>query len=261
MRISIVTPVFNGMPWLPEAVASIADQVGDLDVEHIILDAGSNDGSRAWLDDHRHLGYKTVFEPDRGQTDALVKGFSRATGDIFSWLNADDLLEPRALDTVARAFVHQPEAVIVSGRCLQIDAEGAVIGVIDPPPGPGYRALLHHPTNMAQPATFFRAEAYRAVGGLNTRYDLAMDVDLWFRLARIGPVVLLPRETLARFRLHPAAKSVANLGGAIRQDLAIRLKHGASWRSPAVRVLLIGGWIGPARRRIKRLAGRRTTIS
>lgn len=260
MRISIVTPVLNGMPWLPEAVASVAAQDGSVDVEHLIFDAGSTDGSRAWLDDHRDLGFVTTYEADRGQTDALVKGFNRATGDVLGWLNADDLLEPSALETVSRTFELMPQSVIVSGRCLQIDAAGTVIGVIDPPPAAGFRDLLHHPTNMAQPATFFRADVYRAIGGLNRAYDLAMDVDLWFRLARRGPVALLPSETLARFRLHPGAKSVANLEGAIREDLAIRLKQGASWRSPAVRVLMTGGWIAPARRRLRRL-GRRAARS
>lgn len=257
MRISIVTPVFNGMPWLPAAVESVASQRPKVDVEHIILDAGSRDGSRAWLDDHRDLGYSTVFEPDRGQTDALVKGFQAATGEVMSWLNADDLLEAAALATVAGAFERNPDAGIVSGRCLQIDAGGAVIGVIETPPEPGYRELLRHPTNMAQPATFFRADAYRRAGGLNRKYDLAMDVDLWFRIARTDRVVLLPNETLARFRIHPAAKSVADLRGAIREDLSIRLGHGMPWTSPAAKVLLLHGWILPPLHRVKRAVSRR----
>jgi glycosyltransferase involved in cell wall biosynthesis len=261
MRISLVTPVFNGMPWLPEAVESVAGQRGDVDIQHIILDAGSTDGSRAWLDEHRELGYVTVFDPDEGQTDALAKGFGLATGEVFGWLNADDLLEPGALDTVARTFGREPDAVIVSGRCLQIGPDGGVLGTIETPPQPDFRELLNHPTNLAQPATFFRAEAYRRVGGLDRQYNLAMDVDLWFRLARTGRVALLPGETLARFRLHPAAKSVADLTGAIREDLSIRLKNGVSWGSPAARALVLHGWILPSLRRLKRsvLGGRERT--
>lgn len=254
-RVSIVTPVFNGMPWLPEAVTSVAGQraAAGFEIEHLILDAGSTDGSREWLDAHRDLGFTTVFEPDDGQTDALAKGFDRATGDILGWLNADDALEDGAVATVVRAFDREPGAVIVSGRCRQIDADGTEIGMIEPPPAASYRDLLHHPTNIAQPATFFRAEVYRAVGGVNRKYELAMDVDLWFRLARHGSVVLLRDKPLARFRLHPAAKSVKNLEGAVREDLAIRLKNGASWRSLAVRVLFAAGWVAPLRRRVKRI--------
>lgn len=252
MRLSVVTPVLNGMPWLSEAVESVASQRAEVDVEHIILDAGSTDGSRTWLDEHRDLGYVTVFRGDEGQTDALAKGFAQATGEVLSWLNADDLLEPGALLTVARTFDHERDAVVVSGRCLQIDAAGHVVGAIETPPRAGFRELLGHPTNLAQPATFFRADDYRKVGGIDRRYRLAMDVDLWFRLARQGRVVLLPDQTLARFRLHPGAKSVIDLTGAVREDLSIRIKNGASWLSPSVRVLILNGWIAPPVRRIKR---------
>jgi glycosyltransferase involved in cell wall biosynthesis len=136
MRISIVTPVLNGMPWLPEAVESVARQ--RLDVEHLIRDGGSTDGSREWLTAHEDLGYRATFDRDRGQTDALIAGFAAATGDIFGWLNADDLLEPGALRRVAEAFEANPDAVIVSGACLLIGPDGAVLGPIPTPPRPEF---------------------------------------------------------------------------------------------------------------------------
>ena len=250
--ITIVTPVFNGMPWLPEAVRSVAAQRGDVEVEHLILDAGSTDGSREWLHANDSLGFRAVFEPDRGQTDALAKGFAMSTGHILGWLNADDILESGALATVARTFDREPDAAIVSGRCVLIDGHGAHVGEIEVPPGSSLGALLRHPTNLAQPATFFRSDRYRQVGGLDRRYNLAMDVDLWFRLARTGRVILLPDETLARFRLHPKAKSVSDLNGAIREDLSIRLKNGAPLLSPAVRVLFIHGYVLPPLRAVRR---------
>jgi glycosyltransferase involved in cell wall biosynthesis len=238
MRISIVTPVLNGMPWLAEAVESVARQRGDVDVEHVIRDGGSTDGSREWLKAHEELGFRATFERDGGQTDALIAGFAGATGDVFGWLNADDLLEPGALLLVAEAFQANPDAVIVSGGCLHIDPNGAVIGPIPIPPHPEFDRLLRHPSNLAQPATFFRAEAYRQVGGLDRRFDLAMDVDLWFRLASTGRVVLLSDAVLARFRLHPNAKSVRAAAAACRQDLRIRRRYGMPLLSPAGRSLL-----------------------
>ncbi|HEX7490425.1 MAG TPA: glycosyltransferase family 2 protein [Candidatus Limnocylindrales bacterium] len=245
MRISIVTPVLNGMPWLPEAVESVARQLEDVEVEHLIRDGGSTDGSREWLIEHAGLGYQLVMEKDAGQTDALAIGFDNATGDIFGWLNADDVLEPGALKHVTRAFEANPDAAIVSGSCLLIDPDGAILGAILTPPKPELEELLRHPTNLAQPATFFKAEAYRRVGGLNRRYDLAMDVALWFSLARVGRVVLLRDFVLARFRLHPRAKSVMAAAAASREDLAIRRQHGMPLTSRAGRALVRTGMVDP----------------
>ena len=256
MRISIVTPVFNGMPWLPETVESVAGQRREVDVEHLIRDGGSTDGSREWLVAHEGLGYQVAMENDSGQTDALAVGFDHATGDLFGWLNADDVLEPGALKRVAEAFEANPNAVIVSGSCLHIGPDGAILGAISTPPHPDFDRLLRHPKNLAQPATFVRAEAYRQVGGLNRHYNLAMDVDLWFRLARVGQVVLLPDVVLARFRLHPSAKSVVAAAAASREDLSIRLGHGMPLRSPAGRWLVRRGVFDPVLGWPKRIAKR-----
>ena len=236
MRISIVTPVLNGMPWLPDAVESVARQRSD--VEHLIRDGGSTDGSREWLTAHEDLGFRATLERDGGQTDALIAGFAAATGDLFGWLNADDLLEPDALRRVAEAFEANPDAVIVSGACLLIGPDGALLGPIPTPPRPEFDRLLRHPNNLAQPATFFRAEAYRQVGGLDRRFDLAMDVDLWFRLASTGRVVLLWDGALARVRVRPNAKGVRAAAAACREDLRIRRRYGMPWLSPAGRSLL-----------------------
>jgi glycosyltransferase involved in cell wall biosynthesis len=263
MRISIVTPVLNGMPWLPETVESVARQLDDVDVEHLIRDGGSADGSREWLVAHAGMGYQVAMEKDGGQTDALAIGFDHATGDVFGWLNSDDILEPGALRQVADAFDTHPDAVLVSGSCLHIGPDGAILGAIPTPPRPEFDQLLRHPTNLAQPATFFRAEAYRQVGGLNRRYNLAMDVDLWLRLASIGQVVLLRDVVLARFRLHPGAKSVVAARAASREDLSIRRKYGMPLGSPAGRALVRHGILSPVlgwpKRTAKRVlrAGRR----
>jgi glycosyltransferase involved in cell wall biosynthesis len=261
MRISIVTPVLNGMPWLPQAVESVARQRGEVDVEHLIRDGGSTDGSREWLAAHAELGYQLTMEEDGGQTDALAVGFDQATGDVMGWLNADDVLEPGSLRLVAKAFEENPEAVIVSGSCLRVGPDGAILDAVPTPPRPEFDRLLRHPTNLAQPATFFSADAYRRVGGLDRRYELAMDVDLWFRLARVGPVVLLRDVVLARFRLHPSAKSVVAAAAASREDLSIRRHHGLPLWSPAGRSLLRRGMLDPVlgwpRRTAKRVLGAR----
>ena len=246
MKVTIVTPVYNGMPWLPECMNSVAMQRRDgVELEHLVFDGGSTDGSAEWLRKHTSLGYEATIGPDGGQTDALIKGFNAATGDILGWLNADDVLEPGALKRVVDAFAAQPGLAMVTAACLLIDGQGAIKGAIAPPPDPTLDGLLHRLSNPAQPATLFSADAYRRSGGLDRRYDMAMDVDLWLKLAKIGPALALPAEVLARFRIHPDAKSVASYRKAVRQDLRIRRLHGMPLRSGTGLRLLNVGYVQP----------------
>jgi len=251
VRFTIVTPVFNGMPWLPESVRSVARQRSAVDVEHIVLDAGSADGSREWLTSQAD-GSILVFEPDAGQTDALRRGFDRATGDVLGWLNADDVLEPDALLRVADVLNAHPHAVGASGAALLVGPRGAILGAIPTPPEGSFRGLLRYPRNLAQPSTFFRREAYERAGGLDIRWHLAMDVDLWLRLTGFGDFVLMPTDALSRFRLHPGAKSVRGAADAALEDLRVRRSHGMALPSRAGIYLLKAAYYEPVRRRIRR---------
>jgi glycosyltransferase involved in cell wall biosynthesis len=261
LKVTIVTPVFNGMPWLPECVESVAAQRRDVELEHFVYDGGSTDGSAEWLRRHVSLGYEAIIGPDEGQTDALVRGFERATGEVLGWLNADDVLEPGAIKRVVDVFAADSSLAMVAGVCLIIDSDGAIIGAMPPPRVATLTGLLRLPNNPAQPATFFTAEAYRTGGGLDRRYDLAMDIDLWLKLAEVGPMKTMVTDVLARYREHPDAKSIARSPASARQSFAIRRKHGMPLRSSAAIQLVRAGFVlpitspvtRPARRVIRRL--------
>lgn len=255
MRFTIITPVLNGMPWLPECVGSIARQRDEVEIEHIVLDPGSTDGTREWLEANTdRADTRLIFERDAGQTSALRRGFDEATGDVFGWLNADDLLEPGALATAAAALEAEPEAVAVTGRCVLLDPSGEATGEIPLLEDTSLRGILRSVTNLAQPATFFRRAAYEAVGGLDPSLDLAMDLDLWLKLAARGRILGCD-AVLARFRIHPDAKTVAGLRAAMRQDLALRLRRGMRPWSPAGRHLLRYGVLAPVRDAVLRRVG------
>ena len=181
----------------------------------------------------------------QGQTDALAKGFGRATGEIFGWLNADDVLEPGALKRVVDVFTADPSLAMVVGACLFIDSHGAVTGAVGSIPVPTLKGLLCLPWNPPQPATFFSARAYRSGDGLDRRYDLAMDIDLWLKLAKAGPIKTIPTEVLARYREHPAAKTMARSGDSARQSLKIRRLHGMPIRSRGALYLFQLGYVRP----------------
>jgi glycosyltransferase involved in cell wall biosynthesis len=281
VRFTIVSAVLNGMPWLPEAMTSVERQregrVGaggpggggrfglggrggrgsrggrggaGLDVEHIVLDGGSTDGSREWLQQYRELGCRLILEKDDGQTAALRSGFDLATGELLGWLNSDDVLEPGALAEVHDVFAADPDVVMVSGACLFIDADGKVIGAMATPPRSTYEDLVRTRLNPPQPSTFFRADAYRKVGGLDTSLDLAMDVDLWLKLAKVGKYVVLPDRVLARYRVHAAAKSERLAVASAREDLKVRRRNGMRWRSQAGEELLRKGYLDPTAGRV-----------
>ncbi len=258
MRFTIVSPVLNGMPWLPQAVESVAEQRdgATFELEHLILDGGSTDGSRGWLKSHEALGYRLCLEPDDGQTAALRTGFERASGELLGWLNSDDILEPEALATACDVFAAQSDVVLVSGACLFIDADGRITGAMPTPPVPTFDALVSTRLNPAQPATFFRADAYRAAGGLDLGFDLAMDLDLWLRLVKQGRYVVLPDRVLARYRIHAGAKSERLAVASAREDLRARRRQGMPWRSQAGVELLRKGYLGPIFGRVPHAIGR-----
>lgn len=249
--VTIAMPVLNGMPWIPEAVASVVSQE-DADVELIILDGGSRDGTREWLAGHAPARARVVLDPDRGQSDAIAKGLAMAKGAVLGWLNADDLLESGALARVLDAFAEHPNASMVSGACWTIDADGVVTGRIEPPPDGSRSGLLRCPRNLAQPATFFSADAYRRTTGLDLRLQYAMDVDLWMKLARLGPAVLLRDEVLASFRIHDAAKSTRSATAMVREDLRVRLRHGMPVASRAGLTLIRWAYLRPIARSLRR---------
>ena len=247
MLVTVVMPLMNGMPWLPEAVDTVLSQPGP--VELIVCDGGSTDGSREWLLDHVAGRGRLVFQADSGQSDALGRGFSEAHGEILGWLNADDRLNPEALGSVRAAFDRHPSAVIVSGGCALIDASGKIIGGIPLPPDGSRAGLLTYPTNLPQPATFFRASVYRQAGGIDRHLAYAMDVDLWLKMTRFGVTVLLPELVLAQFRIHAGAKSSRAATSMVREDLRVRLRHGLSPLSPTALTLARRGYVPPLRRR------------
>lgn len=242
VNFSIVTPVLNGMPWLPACVRSVEAQRAEVSVEHIILDGGSTDGSREWLRAHAALA-TVILAPDGGQSDAIDRGIRLATGDIAAWLNADDEYPAGALRAVEAAFEAHPDAVAVAGVCLATDSAGDITCVALPPRDCSLQGLLRSPNNPPQPSVFFRRAAYLACGGVDRRFDLAMDVDLWLKLAARGAILPLPAAVLSRFRVHPAAKSQRGAAAAAREDLSIRRRYGMPLLSPAGLTLLRDGYV------------------
>ncbi|MDX9750456.1 MAG: glycosyltransferase family 2 protein [Flavobacteriales bacterium] len=217
MRISIITPSYQQAPFLEECIRSVQGQEG-AEVEHIVVDGGSTDGSKAVIERHAHGIAWWCSEPDGGQSDALNKGLARATGDVFGWINSDDLLLPGALGRVADAFAARPDLVVYGGqRIIRGDGPDR-IHPLDDPADP---ERLYVAPVINQQSTFYRMDAVRAVGGVDPALDHVMDHDLWLRvLLRFGTgQVRLEPGPLAVFRVHASMKSLT-AKSAFRNEMA-----------------------------------------
>jgi glycosyltransferase involved in cell wall biosynthesis len=204
VKFSIVTPSYNQGPFIERTVESVLSQRGDFELEYFVVDGGSTDETLAIL--RRYEGrLRFVSERDRGQTDAINKGFRQTSGDVLAWLNSDDTYAPGALDAVARTL-RETGARWCYGRCPIIDEQDREIRslVTRYKEWSARRYSLRRLVArnfISQPATFFRRELLDEVGPVDGSFPHAMDYDLWLRFARVGTPAFIDRP-LAHFRWH-----------------------------------------------------------
>jgi glycosyltransferase involved in cell wall biosynthesis len=194
VKISIVTLSFNQRAYLKEAVDSVLSQ-GYPDLEYIVVDPGSTDGSRELLESYGSRIAHTIFEPDRGAADGLNKGFACATGQVFGFLNADDVLFPGSLEHVANFFKTHPDCDMAMGNGYKIDGRGQKTRHFVARDF-SVRRFFYGGTQWLQQATFFRAGVFRRSPGFNLENRTCWDGELFVQIADLGG-----------FRIHEASIS------------------------------------------------------
>jgi glycosyltransferase involved in cell wall biosynthesis len=203
--VSIITPSYNQARFLQQTIDSVLSQDYP-NLEYIIVDGGSTDGSFEIIQKNAGRLAWWVSEPDQGQTDAINKGFAHAHGEIFAWLNSDDTYQPEAISQAVEFILAHPEAALVYGDANLLDENGNIIGRF-PARQTNLTGLLRGSVHIPQQATFFWARYWKQVGPLDPSFHFAMDYDLWVRLAKLAPLLYIPR-LWANFRLHGQGKSV-----------------------------------------------------
>lgn len=205
MKISIVTISFNQLAYLKDAMDSVLNQEYP-DLDYIVVDPGSSDGSRNLILSYRDRLSRLIFEPDKGAADGLNKGFAAATGDIYGFLNSDDLLMPGSLQQVANFFKEHPECSIAMGNGHKIDGEGRTIGKIIARDHT-VRRHLYGGTRWLQQSTFFRREAYLRSPKFNienrTCWDSELILNMICQRAKVGYI----DSDLSAFRIHNSSIS------------------------------------------------------
>ncbi len=240
--VSIVTPSFNQASFLEETIRSVLEQDYP-EIEYFIIDGGSTDGSVEIIQRYAHRLAGWVSEPDKGQTDAINKGFERCKGEVLAWLNSDDTYQPGAVREVVAFLQANPDVGMVYGDSNYINQDGQTLGRF-PAAQTDYRRLRQGYVHIPQQASFFRASLWEQVGPLDPSFYFAMDYDLWVRLARISELRYHPK-LWANFRLHSQGKTVAADDRCWPEMLRIHFRDGGCWLGILPLKYLLRRMIGP----------------
>lgn len=210
-KVSIIMPSFNQAPYIDEAITSILSQEY-VNKELIVIDGGSTDGSIEIIKSHaQNLSY-WVSETDNGQSAAINKGFSKASGQLLTWSNSDDILLPGSLTRAVKTAkkISDPMQQWIVAGCLWLNSKGTVL-----------RCTRARSWNNScaekglvpvySPSSFFSRDLIRQLGGLNEDFHYAMDTELWLRFARHGIRYTTNHGYFWGLRLHSKAKTSGHL--------------------------------------------------
>ncbi len=215
---SIVIPNYNSGPVLERCIQSLLAQDYPK-LQLIMADSCSTDESKQIIEKYREHFDVLIIEKDKGQADGLNKGFSRATGEIFGWLCADDELLPGTLHHVAEIFAKNPDVDIVTGKCERVMPDGQTRFVTGGDPETWQKIGIQNV--IEQPSTFWKASMHRKVGQLDTSYHLGFDWDLWARLRNAGAKIQVTDRVLSRYYFSDTNKTGS--AGALFVKEAFRL--------------------------------------
>ena len=223
-KISIVTISYNQGKFLEECIESVLSQSYD-NLEYIIVDPGSTDGSRTIIEKYKSKISKIILENDKGPADGLNKGFAAATGDIFGYINADDRLVPGSLNYIDKYFAEHRETDVVCGA----------INIINELGEKSFRKRTSDKFNLsnyaagictiAQQASFFRHIAYEKTHGFNINNKIAWDGELWVDMALAGCIFKPINRILADFRVYDGSITGSGENRQRQTDDLLRLRE------------------------------------
>lgn len=212
MQFSIVIANYNTGAYIERAIRSVLSQ-SIKDYELIVVDGGSNDNSVEIIRKYEDNITWWVSEPDKGQSDAFNKGFSHATGDYFLWLNADDMLLPKALEYASQSINAHPSLKWFFGNTVYVDSNDRIVDVSW---GCNFSLWVTNRGHIipSGPTTFFHRTIFEQFGPFEVSYHYTMDGDLWRKFANGGTHFKMINHFCWVFRLHEDSKTTSVfLGG------------------------------------------------
>ncbi len=202
--VTVVTPSFNQGGFIRETIESVLSQDYS-SIEYLVIDGASTDDTVSVLKSYADRLF-WVSEPDQGQADAVNKGFRKAKGEIFGWLNSDDTYLPGAIRKVVEFFQSNPDISMVYGEAYTVDAQGKIIEPYLTEEFDYQR--LAETCFICQPTVFIRRHVFEEIGPLDINLHYCLDYEYWMKVGKRFRIGHMP-EFLATLRLHSAAKTVA----------------------------------------------------
>ena len=239
LKISVITPSYNQAEFITRTIESVQSQRGNFQLEHIVVDGGSTDGTVDILKGYGDA-VRWVSEPDEGQADALNKGLAMATGDIIGWVNSDDIYFPGALAEVAEIFAAEEQTQWVYGRVRIIDTADREIRKLIT----CYKNLrmrryslpkLLSENWISQMGVFWRRAAGETAGPFKKDLHYCMDYDFWLRLGGHWPGRFIDKY-LAAFRWYEVSKSGSGFDVQFKEELDVARTHAAGGYRLAIAV-------------------------
>ncbi len=207
-RVTVVTPSYNQAPFLEETIRSVLLQ-GYPNLEYIIMDGGSTDGSVELIQKYAPWLAYWVSAQDAGQADAINRGWEMATGDALTWLNSDDILLPGALETTVRTLYEAPDTELVYGNVYAVNTDSDAIYLVRGAPFAPADILVRARNPIPQPGFLMKRNLLQRIGWLDPELHFCMDFDYWSRLALHDARAVHVNSVLAHFRQHDLAKTTA----------------------------------------------------
>jgi glycosyltransferase involved in cell wall biosynthesis len=230
MKVSIVTISYNQVEFLQRTIESILNQ-DYRDIEYIVVDPGSRDGSREVINKYASRLSATIFEPDQGPADGLNKGFAISTGSILGFLNSDDVLYPGAVSAAVRYLIDHSGVDVVSGHAKVIDPNDRLLrrAYSD---RMSLTRYIYGGIALIQPSTFFRRTAFMRTSGFNARNRVSWDGELFFEMAKAGCQFALSDDIWSGYRLHATSITVTKKSDREGTGLKEEQFHRVMGRSP-----------------------------
>ena len=227
-KISIITPSYNQGRFLEKTIRSVLLQ-NYSNLEYIIIDGGSTDNSIEIIKKYQPWLSYWVSEPDRGQSNAINKGFEQATGNIYAWLNSDDIYLPNALNVVAQKFAEENNASLgaLVGMGYKIDRSGKVVYEYPQNSKLNFQAFLDwRKSHFLQPSCFFTKEAWDCSKPLDESLNYCMDLDLWLKMAQKFSFKRL-NQVLSYALAHQEAKTTVTKAHMFAEIAFVAMRYGA----------------------------------
>ena len=205
-KFTIVTPSYNQGKFLRESLESVLNQDYH-NYEYFVVDGGSTDGSLDIIKEYSSRINWWVSEPDGGQSEAINKGFQKATGDLLAWVNSDDVLFPGCLRVVSEYYMSNNKPDLIHSNIVIINKHGIITKLLYIPRQTRF-FIERGVWSVSAPASFFSNSLMKKVGYLGPKYHISMDLDMWMKMVKAdGNICYIPKY-LGAFRMHEESKTV-----------------------------------------------------